>query len=75
MEAVSRRAAELAPGDQKCLNYLALSLARQNRWDDAFPVYERMYGLDRKTIWAYVALRQMGTYLAFYRGEWERAVA
>ena len=74
MEAVSRRAAELAPGDQKCLNYLALSLARQNRWECALPVYERLYGLDTKTVWAYVALRQMGTYLAFHRSDWKRAV-
>ncbi len=74
MEVVSRRAVDLAPRDQKCLNYLALSLARQNRWDQAYPVYETMYGLDKKTIWAYVALRQMGSYLAFHLGDWERAV-
>lgn len=75
MEAVARHAVGVAPRDQKCLNYLALSLARQDRWDDAYPVYERLYRLDRKTVWAYVALRQMGTYLAFQRGDWERAVA
>ena len=70
MEVVSRRAVELAPRDQKCLNYLALSLARQNQWDQAYPVYETMYGLDKNTIWAYVALRQMGSYLAFHLGDW-----
>ena len=74
MEKVARHAVTVAPKDQQCLNYLALSLARQNRWDEAYPVYETMYGLDQKTVWAYVALRQMGSYLAFHRGDWDRAV-
>ena len=74
MEEVSRRAVGLTPRDQECLNYLALSLARQNRWDEAYPVYETMYGLNKKTVWAYVALRQMGTFLAFHLGDWKRAV-
>ena len=74
MEEVARHAVTLAPEDQQCLNYLALSLARQNRWDEAYPVYETMYGLGQKTVWAYVALRQMGSCLAFHRGDWGRAV-
>ena len=74
MEEVARYAVTLAPKDQQCLNYLALSLARQDRWDEAYPVYETIYGLDKKTIWAYVALRQMGSCLAFHRGDWDRAV-
>ena len=74
MEEAARQAAAAAPEDQQCLNYLALSLARQDRWDEAFPVYEEMYGLNGKTVWAYVALRQMGTCLAFHRGDWAGAV-
>ena len=74
MEEVARYAVTLAPKDQQCLNYLALSLARQDRWDEAYPVYETIYGLDKKTIWAYFALRQMGSCLAFHRGDWDRAV-
>ena len=74
MEEVARHAVAVAPEDQQCLNYLALSLARQDRWDEAFPVYEKIFGLDGKTVWAYVALRQMGTCLAFHRGDWSGAV-
>ena len=74
MEEVARHAVTLAPKNQQCLNYLALSLARQGRWDEAYPVYETMYGLNKKTVWAYVALRQMGSCLAFHRGDWDRAV-
>ncbi len=74
MEEVSRHAAAAAPEDQRCLNYLALSLARQDRWDEAYPVYGKIYELDRKTVWAYVALRQMGTCLGFHRGDWSGAV-
>ena len=74
MEEVARHAVSLAPKDQQCLNYLALSLARQDRWDEAYPVYETVYELDKKTVWAYVALRQMGSCLAFHRGDWDRAV-
>ena len=74
MEEVARHAVTSAPKDQQCLNYLALSLARQTRWDEAYPVYETIYELDRKTVWAYVALRQMGSCLAFHRGDWDRAV-
>ena len=74
MEAVARRAAGHAPDNQECLNYLALSLARQKRWAEAYPLYERVYRLDKKTVWAYIALRQMGTYLAFHLGDWKRAV-
>ena len=71
MEEVARHAAAAASEDQPCLNYLALSLARQDRWDEAYPVYEQVFELDGKTVWAYVALRQMGTCLAFHRGDWE----
>ena len=74
MEEVARQAAAAAPEDQRCLNYLALSLARQDRWDEAYPVYGKIYELDRKTVWAYVALRQMGTCLGFHRGDWSGAV-
>ena len=74
MEEAARHAVAAAPDNQQCLNYLALSLARQGRWDEAYPVYERMYGLDGKTVWAYVALRQMGACLAFHRGDWSGAV-
>ena len=74
MEEVARHAVAVAPEDQQCLNYLALSLARQDRRDEAFPVYERIFELDGKTEWAYVALRQMGTCLGFHRGDWEGAV-
>ena len=74
MEEAARQAAAAAPEDQQCLNYLALSLARQDRWDEAYPVYEEIYGLNGKTVWAYVALRQMGTCLAFHRGDWAGAV-
>ena len=74
MEEVARHAVAVAPEDQQCLNYLALSLARQDRRDEAFPVYERIFELDGKTEWAYVALRQMGTCLGFHRGDWGGAV-
>ena len=74
MEEVARHAVTVAPKDQQCLNYLALSLSRQGRWDEAYPVYETMYGLNKKTVWAYVALRQMGSCLAFHRGDWDKAV-
>ena len=73
MERAARRAVALAPNSQHSLNYLALSLARQNRWEEAFPIYETIYGLDNKTVWAYISLRQMGTYLGFHEGDWERA--
>lgn len=74
MEAVARRAVEQSPEDQRCLNYLALSLARQTRWEAAYLLYEKIYDLDGKTVWAYIALRQMGTYLGFHRGDWDGAV-
>ncbi len=74
MEEVARHAVNVAPENQQCQNYLALSLARQNRWDEAYSVYQTMYELDKRTVWAYVALRQIGCYWAFYRGEWDRAV-
>lgn len=74
MEEVARQAVSLAPEDQQCLNYLALSLVRQARWDEAYPLYETVYELDGKTFWAYVALRQMAAYLAFQRGDWKGAV-
>jgi len=74
MEKVAHHAVAVAPKDQQCLNYLALALARQGRWDAAYPVYATIYGLDKKTVWAYVALRQMGSYLAFHSGDWDRAV-
>lgn len=75
MELVSRRAVSVASEDQQCLNYLALSLARQKKWDEAFPLYEKMHETDGRTLWAYVALRQMATCLGFHRGDWESAVA
>jgi len=74
MEKVARHAVAVAPKDQQCLNYLALALARQGRWDAAYPVYETIYELNKKTLWAYVALRQMGSCLAFHSGDWDRAV-
>ena len=74
MEATARRAVALAPKNQQCLNYLALSLARQDRWDEAYPLYETICELDDKTVWAYFALRQMGSCLAFHRGDWKSAV-
>ena len=37
-------------------------------------MYERICELDNKTIWAYFALRQMGSCLGFHRGEWQGAV-
>ena len=74
MEQVARHAVSLAPKNQRCLNYLALSLARQDRWDEAYPVYETIYELDNKTVWAYVALRQMGWCWAFHRDDWRGAV-
>ena len=40
MEEVARHAVTLAPKNQQCLNYLALSLARQDRWDEAYSVYD-----------------------------------
>lgn len=74
MEETARRAVALAPKNQQCLNYLALSLARQDRWDEAYQLYETICELDDKTVWAYFALRQMGSCLAFHRGDWEGAI-
>jgi RNA polymerase sigma-70 factor, ECF subfamily len=73
MEAVSRRAVAAAPDDQRSLNYLALSLCRQDRRDEALPVYEEMVAINGKTVWAYFALRQIGTWLGFHKGDWTGA--
>lgn len=73
MEAASRRAVAAAPEDQRCLNHLALSLCRQARRDEALPVYEKMLAVNDKTVWAYVALRQIGACLGFHKGDWNGA--
>jgi len=74
MEETASQAVSVAPDDQQCVNYLALSLARQGKWDEAYPLYKKMYRIDDSTIWAYVALRQMATCSAFHRGDWKAAV-
>ncbi len=60
--------------DQEALYYLALSISRQNRYEDALELYRKTYEMDPKTVWAYFSLRQLATHLAFRKGEIEQAV-
>lgn len=69
-----RQAMAIAPEDQGFVYFLGLSLDRQNRQSEALPYYEQTYALNPETVWAYMALRQMATYLAYHTGDGQRAV-
>ena len=73
-EVVLRQALAVAPQNQEITYFLGLSLDRQNRQTEALPYYERTYALNPETVWAYMALRQMATYLAYHTGDGQRAV-
>ncbi|MFA6110355.1 MAG: sigma-70 family RNA polymerase sigma factor [Candidatus Latescibacterota bacterium] len=64
-EGLLRAVAEVDPADQEASFLLALSLSRQDRHDEASPLYEEVCRLNTKTVWAYLARRQLATHLAF----------
>jgi tetratricopeptide (TPR) repeat protein len=74
-EEALRTAAGERPADQEALYLLALSMDRQGRHDEAFPVYEQVYALNPGTFWAYGSLRQRAQDLAFRKGDARQAVA
>lgn len=75
-EQLLRIAHEEAPEDQEVLHFLALNISRQDRYEEAATLYEQNYALNRKTVWAYGALRNLSTDLAFRRqGDPAQAVA
>ena len=73
-ETVLRQALTVAPQNQEITCFLGLSLDRQNRRSEAQPYYEQTYAVNPETVWAYMALRQMATHLAYQTGDGQRAV-
>ncbi|MBT4502346.1 MAG: sigma-70 family RNA polymerase sigma factor [Gemmatimonadetes bacterium] len=67
-------AVEEGPEDQEARFYLAHAINRQDRYEEALAGYERVCAIDTQTVWAYFALRQLSTHLAFRKREGERAV-
>ena len=65
---------EESPEDQEAHYYLARTLNRQQQYEHASRLYEKTYTLNSKTVWAYFALRELSTHLAFRKGEGEKAV-
>lgn len=76
IEPLLRVAHEEAPEDQEILHLLALNLSRQGQHEAAATLYEKSYALNPKTVWAYGALRNLSSDLAFRRqGDPKQAVA
>lgn len=74
-ETLFRTAVESAPTDQEACYYLARTLTQQGRREEAIPLYEKTCSLDSQAVWAYFARREQATYLAFWKGDMEEAVA
>jgi tetratricopeptide (TPR) repeat protein len=74
-EQLLRTVVDDTPEDQETCFFLAHALNRQERHEEAGPLYDRVCTLDSRTVWAYMARRQLATHLAFRKGEAGRAVA
>ena len=74
VEKILQTVTEHISDDQEAHYCLALSMGRQQRYEDASERYMKAYELNPKTVWAYFSLRQLATHLAFRKGESEKAV-
>jgi len=73
-EQLLRRAAEISPDDCESRFWLARTLDRLHRSDEAQPMYQRIFQDAGDTSWTYLAHRQRATHLAFREGDIEHAV-
>ena len=73
-EQLLRQAVDVSPDDVEARFWLARTLDRLDRPDEAQPVYERICEDAEGTVWAYFAHRQRATHLAFRVGDIELAV-